>query len=172
MKDFITNQEYQNIKNERLRFHNLYVLLKLDCLEIIKEDRKDKIITYFCLAYNKYDSYITFYNKDGEDLIQVRLDKRINIYDYFKEDLIEEVNVSKPIDDFTYRGFNFKYLEEPVFISQLFDNIAFEDTDLIKEIDNEIEYYKDKTIEERKELFDYTNTNNIINQYKYKYKLS
>ena len=117
MKDFITNQEYQNIKNERLRFHNLYVLLKLDCLEIIKEDRKDKIITYFCLAYNKYDSYITFYNKDGEDLIQVRLDKRINIYDYLKEaygPLCQ--GIAKPVNDLS-RGCSSKDIEGVIAIT-------------------------------------------------------
>ena len=37
----------------------------------------------------------------------------------------------------------------------------------IKEINQEIEFYKDKIIEERQDIFDYTKTNNILNKYKF-----
>ena len=80
---------------------------------------------------------------------------------------MEEVNVEKPQDNFNYRGFNFKYLEEPYFINQIFKGIKFENTELIKEINEEIKFYKDKIIEERQDIFDYTKTNNILNKYKF-----
>ena len=40
-------------------------------------------------------------------------------------------------------------------------------TDLIKEIRDELEYYKDKIITKNNEVFDYTEVNNILNQYKF-----
>ena len=71
-------------------------------------------------------------------------------------------------DGYKYRGFIFNYNEEPYFIKQiLFDEIKFENTDLIKEIKDELEYYKDKIITKKNEVFDYTETNNILNQYKF-----
>ncbi len=167
MKEYITKKEYEEIINEKERFKNLFKVLKIDSREIIKEERKNNIITYFCIASNKENTYITFYNSDSKDLIQVLLSEEINIFDYLKENLIEEVNVEKPQDNFNYRGFNFRYLEEPYFIKQLFEGIKFENTELIKEINQEIEFYKDKIIEERQDIFDYTKTNNILNKYKF-----
>lgn len=167
MKEYITKKEYGEIINEKERFKNLFKVLKIDSREIIKEERKNDIITYFCIASNKENTYITFYNSDSKDLIQVLLSEEINIFDYLKENLIEEVNVEKPQDNFNYRGFNFRYLEEPYFIKQLFEGIKFENTELIKEINQEIEFYKDKIIEERQDIFDYTKTNNILNKYKF-----
>lgn len=167
MKEYITKKEYGEIINEKERFKKLFKVLKIDSREIIKEERKNDIITYFCIASNKENTYITFYNSDSKDLIQVLLSEEINIFDYLKENLIEEVNVEKPQDNFNYRGFNFRYLEEPYFIKQLFEGIKFENTELIKEINQEIEFYKDKIIEERQDIFDYTKTNNILNKYKF-----
>ena len=167
MKEYITKKEYEEIIKEKERFKNLFQVLKIDSEEVIKEERKNNIITYFCIASNKEKTYITFYNSDSQDLIQVLLSEEINIYDYLEENLIEEVNVEKPQDDYNYRGFNFKYQEEPYFIKQIFKGIKFENTELIKEINEEIKFYKDKIIEERQDIFDYTKTNNILNKYKF-----
>lgn len=167
MKEYITKKEYEEIIKEKEKFRNLFQILKIDSEEVIKEERKNSTITYFCIANNKERTYVTFYNSDSEDLIQVLLSEEINIYDYLEDNLIEEVNVEKPADGFYYRGFNFKYLEEPYFIKQIFEGIKFENTELIKEINEEINYYKDKIIEERKNIFDYTKTNNILNKYKF-----
>ena len=152
MKEYITKKEYEEIIEEKERFKKLFKLLKIDSEEIIKEKRKNSTITYFCIANSKEKTYITFYNSDSEDLIQVLLSEEINIYDYLEEDLIEEVNVEKPQDDYNYRGFNFKYLEEPYFIKQIFEGIKFENTELIKEINQEIQFYKDKMEELKKIL--------------------
>lgn len=167
MKEYITKKEYEEIIKEEEKFRNLFQVLRIDSEEIIKEKRKNSTITYFCIASNKEKTYITFYNSDSEDLIQVLLSEEINIFDYLEENLIEEVNVEKPVDDFYYRGFNFKYLEEPYFIKQIFEGIKFENTELIKEINEEIKFYKDKITEERQDIFDYTKTNNILNKYKF-----
>lgn len=167
MKEYITKKEYEEIIKEKKRFQKLFQLLKIDSEEIIKEKRKNSTITYFCIANSKEKTYITFYNSDSEDLIQVLLSEEINIYDYLEEDLIEEVNVEKPQDDYNYRGFNFKYLEEPYFIKQIFEGIKFENTELIKEINQEIQFYKDKIVEEKQNIFDYTKTNSILNKYKF-----
>lgn len=167
MKEYITKKGYEEIIKEEEKFRNLFQVLKIDSEEIIKEERKNSTITYFCIASNKEKTYITFYNSDSEDLIQVLLSEEINIFDYLEENLIEEVNVEKPVDDFYYRGFNFKYLEEPYFIKQIFEGIKFENTELIKEINEKIKFYKDKITEERQDIFDYTKTNNILNKYKF-----
>lgn len=167
MKEYITKKEYDEIIKEKERFKNLFQVLKIDSEEFIKEERKNNTITYFCIVSNKEKTYITFYNSDSQDLIQVLLSEEINIYDYLEENLIEEVNVEKPQDNFNYRGFYFKYLEEPCFINQIFKGIKFENTELIKEINEEIKFYKDKIIEERQDIFDYTKTNNILNKYKF-----
>ena len=170
MKEYVTKKEYEEIIKEKEKFGNLFQILKIDSEEVIKEERKNSTITYFCIASNKEKTYITFYNSDSEDLIQVLLSEEINIFDYLEENLIEEVNVEKPVDDFYYRGFNFKYLEEPYFIKQIFDGIKFENTELIKEINEEIKFYKDKVTEEKQDIFDYTKTNNILNKYKFEMK--
>lgn len=167
MKDYITKKEYDEIVNEKQKFKNLYKKIKIEAEEIIKESRKNDVVTYFCIATNKEKSYITFYNSDSEDLVQVLLSEKIDIFEYFNKNLIEEVNVDKPKDEFLYRGFNFKYLEEPYFIKQIFNGEDFEKTDLIKEINEEINFYKDKIIEERQDIFDYTKTNNILNKYRF-----
>lgn len=167
MKEYITKKEYEEIIKEKEKFRNLFQILKIDSEEVIKEERKNSTITYFCIASDKEKTYITFYNSDSEDLIQVLLSEEINIFDYLEESLIEEVNVEKPMDEFYYRGFNFKYLEEPYFIKQIFEGIKFENTELIKEINEEIKFYKDKITEERQDIFDYTKTNNILNKYKF-----
>ena len=167
MKEYITKKEYEEIIKEKEKFKNLFQVLKIDSEEVIKEERKNSTITYFCIASNKEKTYITFYNSDSEDLIQVLLSEEINIFDYLEENLIEEVNVEKPMDEFYYRGFNFKYLEEPYFIKQIFEEIKFENTELIKEINEEIKFYKDKITEEREDIFDYKKTNNILNKYKF-----
>lgn len=167
MKEYITKKEYEEIIEEKERFKKLFKLLKIDSEEIIKEKRKNSTITYFCIANSKEKTYITFYNSDSEDLIQVLLSEEINIFDYLEESLIEEVNVEKPQDNFNYRGFNFEYLEEPYFIKQIFEGIKFEDTELIKEINQEIEFYKDKITEQKQDIFDYTMTNNILSKYRF-----
>ena len=167
MKDYITKKEYDEIVNEKQKIKNLYKKIKIEAEEIIKESRKNDVVAYFCIATNKEKSYITFYNSDSEDLVQVLLSEKINIFEYFNKNLIEEVNVDKPKDEFLYRGFNFKYLEEPYFIKQIFNGEDFEKTDLIKEINEEINFYKDKITEERQDIFDYTKTNNILNKYRF-----
>lgn len=168
MKDYITKKEYEEMIEEKQKFLSLYKKLMIDSKEIIKQEVKNDKIIYFCIANNKENTYITFYNSDSEDLVQVLLSEKINIFDYLGENLIEEVNVEKPNDDYTYRGFKFKYLEEPYFLSQIFKGRSFEKTELIKEINEEIKYYKEKIIEERQEIYDYTKTNNILNKYKFK----
>lgn len=167
MREYITKKEYEEIIKEKERFKKLFQVLKIDSEEIIKEERKNNKITYFCIVSNKEKTYIIFYNSDSEDLIQVLLSEEINIYDYLEENLIEEVNVEKPQDDYNYRGFNFKYQEEPYFIKQIFEGISFEKTELIKEINQEIQFYKDKIVEEKQNIFDYTKTNSILNKYKF-----
>ena len=109
MREYITKKEYEEIIKEKERFKKLFQVLKIDSEEIIKEERKNNKITYFCIVSNKEKTYIIFYNSDSEDLIQVLLSEEINIYDYLEENLIEEVNVEKPQDNFNNRGFNFKY---------------------------------------------------------------
>ena len=131
MKEYINKEEYEEIIKEKEKFKKLYKILKIDSEEIIKETRKNKTITYFCIATSKEKTYITFYNSDSEDLIQVLLSDRINIFEYLDESLIDEVNVKKPYDNFSYRGFYFKYLEEPYFIKQIFEGKEFGDTNLI-----------------------------------------
>lgn len=165
MKEFINQKEYDEILAEKEKFNKLYKILKISSKEIIKEKRKNEIISYFCIASKDQDTYITFYNSDSEDLIQVLLSEKINIFDLLNNELIEELNVNRPKDGFDYRGFSFKYMEEANFIKQIFNGIEFNDTALIKEIDEEIKYYQDKVVEERKEMFEYEKTNDIINCY-------
>ena len=167
MKEYITKKEYDEIVYEKQKFKNLYKKIKIEAEEIIKESKKNNIITYFCIASNKEKTYITFYNSDSEGLIQVLLSEKIDIFKYLNKDLIEEVNVERPEDEYLYRGFYFKYLEEPHFIKQIFSGEDFEKTDLIKEINEEINFYKDKIIEEKQEVFDYSQTNSILNKYKF-----
>lgn len=166
MKEYITKKEYDEIISEKKKIEKLYQILKIDSLEIIANLEKEKI-SYFCIATNKENTYITFYSADSRDLIQVLLSKNINVFEIFNKDLITEVNVDKPEDDYYYKGYKFNYLEEPYFIKQIFTDIDLKDTDLIKELEEEIEYYKDKIIEENKELYNYTRINSILNEYKF-----
>ena len=49
MKEYITKKEYDEIIKEKERFKNLFQVLKIDSEEVIKEERKNNIITYFNL---------------------------------------------------------------------------------------------------------------------------
>lgn len=166
MKEYITKKEYDEIISEKKKFERLYRILKIDSLEIIVNLEKEEI-SYFCIATSKENTYITFYSADSRDLIQVLLSKNINVSDIFDKKLITEVNVDKPEDNYYYKGYKFNYLEEPYFIKQIFTDINLKDTDLIKELEEEIEYYKDKIIEENEELYNYSITNSILNKYKF-----
>ncbi len=166
MKEYITKKEYDEIISEKKKFEKLYQMLKIESLESIVNLEKEEI-SYFCIATNKENTYITFYSADSRDLIQVLLSKNINVFEIFNKELITEVNVDKPEDDYYYKGYKFNYLEEPYFIKQIFTDIDLKDTDLIKELEEEIEYYQDKIIEEKEELYNYSKTNSILNKYKF-----
>lgn len=167
MKEYITKKEYEEIISEKEKFEQLYKTLKIDSREIIKQAIDKEEISYFCIATNKDNTYITFYSVDSKDLIQVLLSENINIFEFFNKNLITEVNVDKPKDNFYYKGYKFNYLEEAYFIKQIFTDINLQDTELIKELKEEIEYYKDKIIEEKEELYNYSETNSILNKYKF-----
>ena len=170
MEEYKYKEEYDDMVKEYNNFKKIYEILKISAKEIQRSMMADDVISYFCIITNKEKTYITFYREDGMQLIQVEIQQDSkNFFELFDTELIREVDVERPEDDgYTYRGFIFNYNEEPYFIKQiLFDEIKFEDTDLIKEIKSELEYYKDKIITKNNEVFDYTETNNILNQYKY-----
>ena len=74
MKEYITKKEYDEIISEKKKFEKLYQMLKINSLEIIVNLEKEEI-SYFCIATNKENTYITFYSADSRDLIQVLLSK-------------------------------------------------------------------------------------------------
>lgn len=170
MEEYKNKEEYEDMIKEYNNFKKIYEILKTTSKEIQLSMERNSIISYFCIITNENKTYITFYEEDGIDLIQVEVERENkNFFELFESELIREVDVERPEKDgYTYRGFIFNYNEEPHFIKQiLFDEIKFEDTDLIKEIKGELEYYKDKIINKNNEVFDYTKTNNILNQYKF-----
>ena len=170
MEEYKYKEEYDDMVKEYNNFKKIYEILKISAKEIQKSMGKNDTISYFCIITNEEKTYITFYEEDGTQLIQVEVQKDYkNFFELFDTELIREVDVERPQNDgYKYRWFIFNYNEEPYFIKQiLFDEIKFENTDLIKEIKDEIEYYKDKIITKNNEIFDYTETNNILNQYKF-----
>lgn len=169
MEEYKYKEEYEAMIKEYNNFKKIYEILKLTAKEIQNEMNIDDVISYFCIITNEEKTYITFYKEDGIQLVQVETEKEnTNFFELFDSELIKEVDVERPEnDDYTYRGFIFNYNEEPYFIKQIMDGIKFENTDLIKEIRDELEYYKDKIITKKNEVFDYTETNNILNQYKF-----
>lgn len=170
MKEIMYEKEYNNILKERENFYKIYNIIKTTALEIQNNLEEKDIISYFCIVSNSDRVYITFYSEDGRDLIQIlTTQNNKNFFELFDKEIIRETNVEKTENDgFFYRAYIFNYNEEPYFIKQIIlNNKSFEETDLIKEIDAEIEYYKDKIQKERKEIFDYTKTNNILNKYKF-----
>lgn len=170
MEEYKYKEEYDDMVKEYNNFKKIYEILKISAKEIQKSMGKNDTISYFCIITNEEKTYITFYEEDGTQLIQVEVQKDYkNFFELFDTELIREADVERPQnDEYKYRGFIFNYNEEPYFIKQiLFDEIKFENTDLIKEIKDELEYYKDKIITKKNEVFDYTETNNILNQYKF-----
>ena len=170
MEEYKYKEEYDDMVKEYNNFKKIYEILKISAKEIQKSMEKNDTISYFCIITNEEKTYITFYEEDGTQLIQVEVQKDYkNFFELFDTELIREADVERPQNDgYKYRGFIVNYNEEPYFIKQiLFDEIKFENTDLIKEIKDEIEYYKDKIITKNNEIFDYTETNNILNQYKF-----
>lgn len=170
MKEFMYEDEYRELIDERANFLKIHNILKITPLEIQNNMQEDDVISYFCIVYNNNKTYIIFYNEDGKDLIQILTDnKNKTFFELFNNELLTEVNVDRPQNDgYCYRGYKFNYNEEPYFIKQIiFDRKSFADTDLIKEIDSEINYYKDKVQNKNKEIFDYTEVNNVLNKYKF-----
>lgn len=170
MKEFMYEDEYRELIDERANFLKIHNILKITPLEIQNNMQEDDVISYFCIVYNNNKTYIIFYNEDGKGLIQVLTDnKNKTFFNLFNNELLTEVNVDKPQNDgYCHRGYRFNYNEEPHFIKQiLFERKPFTDTDLIKEIDSEINYYKDKVQNKNKEIFDYTEVNNVLNKYKF-----
>ena len=170
MEEYKYKEEYDDMVKEYNNFKKIHEILKISAKEIQRSMMADDVISYFCIITNEEKTYITFYEEDGTQLIQVEVQKDYkNFFELFDSELIREVDVERPQNDgYKYRGFIFNYNEEPYFIKQiLFDEIKFENTDLIKEIKDELEYYKDKIITKNNEVFDYTETNNILNQYKF-----
>lgn len=170
MKEYISKKEYEEMAKEYNNFKRIYEILRMSAMEIQKNMENDDVISYFCIIKNKEKTYITFYREDGKQLIQVLVQSSIKDFnELFNNELIKETNVDRPEDDgYTYRGFIFNYKEEPYFLKQiLLLEKNFEDTDLIKEIVDELNYYKDKIITKNDEVFDYTKTNNILNNYKF-----
>ena len=170
MEEYKYKEEYDDMVKEYNNFKKIYEILKISAKEIQRSMGKNDTISYFCIITNEEKTYITFYEEDGTQLIQVEVQKDYkNFFELFDTELIREVDVERPQNDgYKYRVFIFNYNEEPYFIKQiLFDEIKFENTDLIKEIKGELEYYKDKIITKNNEVFDYTETNNILNQYKF-----
>ena len=137
MKEYKSKEEYEDMIKEYNNFKKMYEILRISCKEIQKSMEEGEVISYFCIISNKDKSYITFYKEDGTQLIQVEVkQEEKNIFELFNSELIKEVDVERPENDgYKYRGFIFNYNEEPYFIKQiLFNEIKFEDTDLIKEI--------------------------------------
>lgn len=170
MKEFMYEDEYKELIDERANFLKIHNILKITPLEIQNNMQKDDIISYFCIVYDNYKTYIIFYSEDGKDLIQILTDnKNKTFFELFDNELLTEVNVDKPQNDgYCHRGYRFNYNEEPYFIKQIiFERKSFSDTDIIKEIDSEINYYKDKVQNKHKEIFDYTEVNNVLNKYKF-----
>lgn len=170
MKEFMYEDEYRELIDERANFLKIHNILKITPLEIQNNMQEDDVISYFCIVYNNNKTYIIFYNEDGKDLIQILTDnKNKTFFELFNNELLTEVNVDRPQNDgYCYRGYKFNYNEEPYFIKQIiFERKSFAETDLIKEIDSEINYYKDKVQNKNKEIFDYTEVNNVLNKYKF-----
>lgn len=170
MKEYMYEDEYKELINERTNFLKIYNILKVTPLEIQNNMKKDDIISYFCIVYNSNKTYIIFYSEDGKDLIQILTEnENKTFFELFNNELLTEVNVNKPQNDgYYHRGYRFNYNEEPHFIKQiLLKKKSFADTDLIKEIDSEINYYKDKVQNKNEEMFDYTEVNNVLNKYKF-----
>lgn len=168
MNDFMYDDEYLKMESELKNFYKIYEILKVNAIETINNLNEDSEISYFCIVSNEDSTYIIFYSDDGEDLLQVLTHQENRKIFLLLADLIEEKNVDKPSNDgYTYRAFCFKYQEEPYFIKQIMLGTAFENTELIKEIKQEKEYYADKTVEKNKYIFDYTKTDALLNKYKF-----
>lgn len=175
MKEYKNKEEYEEMVKEYNNFKRIYEILRKSALEIQRNMETKDVISYFCIIKNEEKTYITFYREDGKQLIQILVQSSVkNFNELFNKELIKETNVNRPVDDgYTYRGFIFNYKEEPYFLKQiLLLEKNFEDADLIKEIVDELNYYKDKVVVKNNEVFDYTKTNNILNNYKFDIKES
>lgn len=159
MKEYIFKSEYNKMILEYQNFKKIYDILKINSLEVILDMNENDTVLYFCIASNennKTQKYITFYNENEKNVIQVLIEHNDIFFTLFDNKLITELNATPPKNDgFKYRVFDFNFLEEPKFIKQiLYNNIDFDNTDLIKEINQEIKYYKDKTIEDKDNTID------------------
>ena len=174
MNDFIYKDEYDDIIKEKDNFYKIYNIIKREALEVINNFDEEDVIDYFCIIYNEKQVYIIFYDINGKDLLQIlTTQENRNFNELFDSDLIREVNVDKPEDEFYHRGYRFNYKEEPYFIKQIaYEQKYIEDTDLMKEINQSIEYFKDKVQERKKEMFNYTKTDSIINNFKFEEKIT
>lgn len=174
MDEYKTKEEYQAMEKELANFKKIYNILKMQSSEIINNMENKDTISYFCIAQkiekSLTNTYITFYREDGKQLIQLSYTNLNNSFiELFDSELLKEVDVESPANDgFSYRGFMFNYNEEPYFIKQiLFEGIKFDKTELIKEISEELNFYKDKIINKNSNIFDYTETNSVLNKYKF-----
>lgn len=168
MNDYIYKEDYLKIELELKHFYKIYKIIKVNAIETINQLNANSEISYFCIVSNEQETYIIFYNKEGEDLLQILTPSQNKDFFMLFEELVEEKNVEKPANDgYTYRAFAFKYIEEPYFIKQIVQGVSFENTELIKELKQEKEYYADKIIEKNKYMFDYTKTDAILNKYKF-----
>ncbi len=157
MKEYILKSDYNKMVLEHQNFKKIYDMLKINSLEIILDMNESDTILYFCIASNENNkAYITFYNESEKNVIQVLVKYSDVFFTLFDNKLIKELNATPPKNDgFKYRVFDFNFLEEPKFIKQiLYNNIDFDNTDLIKEINQEIKYYQDKTIEDKNNTID------------------
>lgn len=167
MKEYIFKSEYNKMVCEYQNFKKIYDMLKINSLEVILDMNENDKITYFCIASNENNkTYITFYNENEKNVIQVLIKYNDNFFTLFDNKLITELNAVPPKNDgFKYRVFDFNFFEEPNFIKQiLFNEIDFDNTDLMKEINQEIRYYKDKAIEDRVDNIDNDRTDILLKE--------
>ena len=89
MEEYKYKEEYDDMVKEYNNFKKIYEILKISAKEIQKSMGKNDTISYFCIITNEEKTYITFYEEDGTQLIQVEVQKDYkNFFELFDTELI------------------------------------------------------------------------------------